>query len=103
MLADYQREALRRGWPTVVAVDESQTETAPSALSMPLAQAGGGTLGYPVAADASGRLADGYGVQDLPWIAVTSASGQILFRHDGWLPAASLARAAASAAARPAG
>ena len=103
VLADYQREAVRRGWPTVVAVDESQTETTPSALSMPLAQAGGGTLGYPVAADASGRLADGYGVQDLPWIEVTSASGQILYRHDGWLPAASLARAAASTAARAAG
>jgi cytochrome oxidase Cu insertion factor (SCO1/SenC/PrrC family) len=99
VLADYQREALRRGWPTVVAVDESQTETTPGALSPPLAQAGGGTLGYPVAADASGRLADGYGVQDLPWIEVTSASGQILYRHDGWLPAASLARVAA----RPAG
>ena len=98
VLADYQREALRRGWPTVVAVDERQTETTPGALSLPLAQAGG-TLGYPVAADASGRLADGYGVQDLPWIEVTSASGQILYRHDGWLPAASLARAAA----RPAG
>jgi len=103
VLADYQREALRRGWPTVVAVDESQTETAPGALSLPLAQAGGGTLGYPVAADASGRVADGYGVQDLPWIEVISASGRIVYRHDGWLPAASLARAAASAAARPAG
>jgi cytochrome oxidase Cu insertion factor (SCO1/SenC/PrrC family) len=97
VLAGYQREALRRGWPTVVAVDESQTETTPGALSLPLARAGGGALGYPVAADASGRLADGYGVQDLPWIEVTSASGQILYRHDGWLPAASLA----SAAARP--
>jgi cytochrome oxidase Cu insertion factor (SCO1/SenC/PrrC family) len=99
VLADYQREALRRGWPTVVAVDESQTETTPGALSLQLARAGGGALGYPVAADASGRVADGYGVQDLPWIEVTSASGQILYRHDGWLPAASLARAAASAAA----
>jgi cytochrome oxidase Cu insertion factor (SCO1/SenC/PrrC family) len=103
VLADYQREALRRGWPTVVAVDESQTETTAGALSLPLARAGGGALGYPVAADASGRLADGYGVQDLPWIEVTSASGQILYRHDGWLPAASLAGMAASAAARAAG
>jgi cytochrome oxidase Cu insertion factor (SCO1/SenC/PrrC family) len=99
VLAAYQREALRHGWPTVVAVDERQTEATPGALSLPLARAGGGTLGYPVAADASGRLADGYGVQDLPWIEVTSANGQILYRHDGWLPAASLARAAA----RPAG
>jgi hypothetical protein len=103
VLAAYQREALRRGWPTAVVVDESQTETSPGALSLPLARAGGGTLGYPVAADSSGRLADGYGVQDLPWIEVTSPGGQILYRHDGWLPATSLARAAASASARPAG
>jgi cytochrome oxidase Cu insertion factor (SCO1/SenC/PrrC family) len=102
VLAGYQREALRRGWPTVVVVDESQTEPGPGALSLPLARAGGGTLGYPVAADSSGRLADGYGVEDLPWIEVTSPGGQIRYRHDGWLPAAALARAAADAAARPA-
>jgi len=101
-LAVYQHEALRRGWPTVVAVDEVQTETSPGALPELLARAGGGALGYPVVADTSGRLADGHGVQDLPWIEVTSASGQILYRHDGWLPAASLTRAAADAAARPA-
>ena len=98
VLADYQRQALRRGWPTVVMVDESQTETTPGALSLPLARAGGGTLGYPVASDASGRLADGYGVQDLPWIEVTAPDGQIRYRHDGWLPATSLARAASAAA-----
>jgi cytochrome oxidase Cu insertion factor (SCO1/SenC/PrrC family) len=102
VLAGYQREALRRGWPTVVVVDESQTEPGPGALSPSLARAGGGTLGYPVVPDTSGRLADGYGVQDLPWIAVTSPGGQIVFRHDGWLPVTTLARAAASAAARPA-
>jgi cytochrome oxidase Cu insertion factor (SCO1/SenC/PrrC family) len=102
VLAGYQRAALRRGWPTVVVVDESQTETSPGALSLPLARAGGGTLDYPVAADSSGRLADGYGVEDLPWIEVTSPGGQIRYRHDGWLPATSLARAAAGAAARPA-
>jgi cytochrome oxidase Cu insertion factor (SCO1/SenC/PrrC family) len=94
VLAAYQREALRRGWPTVVVIDESQTETTPGAMAADLARAGGGTLGYPVAADASGRLADGYGVQDLPWIEVTSPGGPILYRHDGWLPEASLARAA---------
>ncbi len=94
-LAGYQHEALRRGWPTVVAVDESQTETSQGALSAVLARAGGGGLGYPVVADTSGRLADGYGVEDLPWIEVTSPSGQILYRHDGWLAATALARAAA--------
>jgi cytochrome oxidase Cu insertion factor (SCO1/SenC/PrrC family) len=99
-LAGYQREALRRGWPTVVVIDESQTETSPGALSLQLARAGGTTLGYPVAADTSGRLADGYGVQDLPWIEVTSPSGKILYQHDGWLPATLLA-SAANAVTRP--
>ena len=102
-LAHYQREALRRGWPTVVVVDESQTETSPGALSPLLARAGGGALGFPVVADTSGRLADGYGVEDLPWIEVTTPGGQVGYRHDGWLPAASLARTAAATAAAPAG
>jgi cytochrome oxidase Cu insertion factor (SCO1/SenC/PrrC family) len=95
MLAGYQRQALRHGWPSVVAVDESRTETSPAALTRLLAQAGGAKLGYPVVADATGRLADGYAVQDLPWIAVTSAAGKIRYQHDGWLPAGSLTRAAA--------
>jgi cytochrome oxidase Cu insertion factor (SCO1/SenC/PrrC family) len=101
-LADYQREALRLGWPTVVVVDESQTETSPGALAELLAPAGGGNLGYAVVADTSGRLADGYGVQDLPWVEVTAPSGQIRYRHDGWLPVTSLARVAAGTTARAA-
>lgn len=93
-LAAYQREALRRGWPTVVAVDETPTETSPADLARVLAASGGATLGYPVVADTSGRLADGYGVQDLPWIELTSASGQIRSHHDGWLTEAALTRLA---------
>jgi len=99
VLASYQREARQHGWPSVVAIDESQTETTPGALTTLLDRSGGAGLGFPVAADLSGRVSDGYGVQDMPWIEVTSASGQITYRHDGWLPAAALARAAA----RPAG
>jgi len=93
-LAAYQRQALRHGWPTVVAVDETPTETSPADLARVLASSGGSALGYPVVADTSGRLADGYGVQDLPWIELISASGQIRYHHDGWLPAATLARLA---------
>jgi cytochrome oxidase Cu insertion factor (SCO1/SenC/PrrC family) len=93
-LAGYQREALRRGWPTVVAVDETPTETSPADLARVLASSGGAKLGYPVVADTSGRLADGYGVQDLPWIELTSPSGQIRYHHDGWVPTATLARLA---------
>ncbi len=97
-LAAYQAQAARHGWPSVVAVDEMQTETSPGALPRLLAQAGLSQLGYPVAADATGRLADGYGVQDLPWIAVTSASGRIAYHHDGWLTPAALAAAVSQAA-----
>jgi cytochrome oxidase Cu insertion factor (SCO1/SenC/PrrC family) len=98
VLAGYQREALRRGWPTVVAVDETPTETSPGALSRLLARTGGGKLNYPVAADTSGRLADGYAVQDLPWIEVTSPGGRILSRHDGWLTSSALTSAVLTAA-----
>ena len=102
-LASYQREALRRGWPTVVAVDETPTETSPGDLARVLASSGGASLGYPVVADTSGRLADGYGVQDLPWIELISASGQIRYHHDGWVPEATLARLPAAKLARVTG
>ena len=46
----------------------------------------GRPLGYPVALDTGGRLADGYRVQDQPWYVLTSASGKIVWQHDGWLP-----------------
>ena len=49
---------------------------------------------YPVAADTTGRLADGFGVQDQPWFALVSASGAIVWKHDGWLPVAALKAAA---------
>jgi cytochrome oxidase Cu insertion factor (SCO1/SenC/PrrC family) len=81
----YQRVAASRGWPPVVAVDEAGTETTPAALPAFLARLHG-ALDYPVAVDRYGRLADGYGVQDQPWIELISASGKILFRNDGWFP-----------------
>jgi hypothetical protein len=40
-----------------------------------------------------GRVADGYGVQDQPWLALVSASGKIIWSHDGWLPVAALTAA----------
>ena len=96
-LARYQAAAARRGWPPAVAVDETATEDGTAAPARLAAAAGGAKLGYPVAADSSGRLADGYGVQDLPWTEVISASGHVVFRHDGWLSTAALERAAARA------
>lgn len=99
-LASYQRQAVSHGWPSVVALDEIQAESNQGALAKLLAAAGGGRLGYPVGADASGRMADGYGVADLPWIEIISPAGRVVFRHDGWLPAPALASAAAAHAGR---
>ncbi len=90
LLTSYQQAAARHGWPSAVVIDESQTETNLDALPGELAKAGGSKLGYPVVADTSGRVADGYGVQDLPWIEITSSSGQIRYKHDGWLSSAEL-------------
>ncbi len=57
-------------------------------------------LGYPVGLDTTGRIADGYGVQDQPWFELVSAAGKILWKHDGWLPASALEAAARAAARR---
>lgn len=96
VLASYQRQAVRHGWPSVVALDETQTESSAAVLPKLLAAAGGGRLGYPVAADTDGRMADGYGVADLPWIEIVSPTGRVVFAHDGWLSETALARAAAA-------
>jgi hypothetical protein len=91
-LNGYQQAAARRGWPAVVAVDEASTETSPSALPSFLAKLRG-QLDYPVVVDQRGQLADGYGVQDQPWIELVSSSGKILFRNDGWFPEPNLTTA----------
>jgi thioredoxin-related protein len=57
-----------------------------------------GSMTYPVALDEAGQLADGYGVQDQPWFVLTSASGTIVWKHDGWLPPGQLITAVQSAA-----
>jgi thiol-disulfide isomerase/thioredoxin len=67
-------------------------------------------LSYPVAIDSSGRLADGYGVQDEPWLVLVSGAGRVLWYHDvsaaGWLSPGELAHevdAALSRHSAPAG
>jgi cytochrome oxidase Cu insertion factor (SCO1/SenC/PrrC family) len=92
-LNGYARAARHGGLPGLVAVDEGATEPSPAAVAGYLKSLGQ-PLAYPVAADTTGRLADGYGVQDQPWFALVSASGQIVWKHDGWLPAAALEAAA---------
>ena len=82
--------------PGLVAVDEAATEPSSGAASAYL-KGLGQPLDYPVAADTTGRIADGYGVQDQPWFALVSASGRIVGKHAGWLPRAALAAAAGKA------
>lgn len=97
----YGAVARRRGWPPPVIVDVLPTE--------PDAQKAEQRLRWlqakfqirtPIVADASGRIADGYGVRDLPWLALTSAQGKILWHHDGWLSAAAMEQAVSRAMQR---
>jgi cytochrome oxidase Cu insertion factor (SCO1/SenC/PrrC family) len=92
----YAAAARRGGLPSLVAVDEEVSEPSPGAPRAYLQQLGQ-PLDYPVALDTTGRLADGYGVQDQPWFVLTSASGKIVWSHDGWLPVAALEAAARKA------
>jgi cytochrome oxidase Cu insertion factor (SCO1/SenC/PrrC family) len=88
----YAARAKQDGLPSLVAVDETTVE--PSAQTVRSYLAGLGTpLSYPVALDTTGRLADGYGVQDQPWLTLVSASGKIIWSHDGWLSSSALAAA----------
>ncbi len=96
VLSGYARAARGGRLPPLVAVDEAATEPAPGTVRAYLTGPGG-PLGYPVALDATGRLADGYGVADQPWYVLTSASGKIVWTHDGWLTLTALEAAARKA------
>ena len=64
------------------------------ARRMPISSRLGHPLDYPVGLDTTGRIADGYGVQDQPWFVLVSSSGKILWKHDGWLSVSALEAAA---------
>ncbi len=96
-LNQYVQTARADNLPGLVAVDEESSEPSLSAVTSYLAGFHA-SLSYPVALDATGQLADGYGVQDQPWFVLTSASGSILWKHDGWLPPDQLVAAVRSAA-----
>ncbi|MDA8199076.1 MAG: hypothetical protein M0Z54_06560 [Thermaerobacter sp.] len=81
--------ARAHGWPALSAVDEAPTEPRPTSLATMLRHLGA-PLTYLVAVEATGRLADGYGVQGLPWFLLTSQSGRVLWHHSGLLPLAQL-------------
>jgi cytochrome oxidase Cu insertion factor (SCO1/SenC/PrrC family)/thiol-disulfide isomerase/thioredoxin len=83
----YQAGARAARLPQLVAVDEGSVEPSTAALPHLLARLPH-PLSYPVAIDASGQLADGYGVQDEPWLTLESAGGRPLWYYDvsvlGW-------------------
>jgi hypothetical protein len=81
----YVAVARRDGLPQLTAVDETVVEPSAQAVRAYLHSLGT-PLSYPVALDTTGRTADGYGVQDQPWLDLVSSSGKVLWSHDGWLP-----------------
>ncbi|MGA2013675.1 MAG: redoxin domain-containing protein [Solirubrobacteraceae bacterium] len=102
-LDDYQAAADARRLPALTAVDEGTVEPSPAALPDFLRTLGR-PLAYPVAIDATGRVADGYEVQGEPWFVLTSAGGRILWYQEvstsGWPSDGALERAVRSALAR---
>jgi hypothetical protein len=91
VLNAYAKDAAMHHLPALTAVDETVTEPSAQAVSAYLAKAG--PLSFPVGLDETGRVADGYGAQDQPWLALVSANGKIVWSHDGWLPLAALEQA----------
>lgn len=83
----YARAAKRRGLPPLVAVDEDKVEPSQSSLATYL-QGLPHPLRYPVVVDKTGSFADGYRVQDSPYLELVSGSGRIALQRDiavkGW-------------------
>jgi cytochrome oxidase Cu insertion factor (SCO1/SenC/PrrC family) len=92
----YAAAARSGGLPPLAGVDETVSEPSAGSVQAYLRQLGQ-SLAYPVALDTTGRLADGYGVQDQPWFTLVNASGKIVWSHDGWLPVSALESAARAA------
>jgi cytochrome oxidase Cu insertion factor (SCO1/SenC/PrrC family)/thiol-disulfide isomerase/thioredoxin len=99
----YAASAARKGLPALAAIDEASVEPSPGALPRFL-RALPHPLSYAIAIDSSGRLADGYRVQDEPYLELISPSGQFLWYHDvsagGWLTGAALVSQIHAALAR---
>jgi cytochrome oxidase Cu insertion factor (SCO1/SenC/PrrC family) len=93
-LNSYASYAAEHHLPGLTAVDETVTE--PSVAGVRTYLASVGSLKYPVGLDETGRVADGYQVQDQPWLELVSASGKITWSHDGWVSLPALEKAAAA-------
>jgi cytochrome oxidase Cu insertion factor (SCO1/SenC/PrrC family) len=89
----YATDGVARGLPRLAVVDETVTEPSTDALFKFLSRLG---LYYSVGMDDTGRVADGYGVQDQPWLTLVNAAGKITWSHAGWLPAPQLEAAVAA-------
>jgi cytochrome oxidase Cu insertion factor (SCO1/SenC/PrrC family)/thiol-disulfide isomerase/thioredoxin len=81
----YQSAAASGALPSLTAIDEGSVEPSPSALPAFLHRLLR-PLAYPVGVDASGRVADGYGVTGQPYFVLTSASGQIVWYSPIYAP-----------------
>jgi cytochrome oxidase Cu insertion factor (SCO1/SenC/PrrC family) len=83
----YRAMARRKRLPPLVAIDEGGVEASPQALPRFL-HALPHPLSYPVVVDQSGAVADGYRVEDSPWLELVSGKGRFLFFEDlaatGW-------------------
>jgi hypothetical protein len=93
-LNSYVTYASAHHLPQLTAVDEATTEPSDAEVAAYLKSVG--TLDYPVALDKTGRIADGYQVQDQPWLALVNSSGKITWQHDGWVSLPALEKAAAT-------
>ena len=93
-LNSYAKAAAKSHLPALTAVDETVTEPSESAVASYVR--GLGPLDYPVALDKTGRVADGYGVQDEPWLVLVNAAGKITWQHDGWVALPAIEKAAAA-------
>ncbi|HEX3956489.1 MAG TPA: SCO family protein [Trebonia sp.] len=89
----YQSATSSSGLPALTAVDEGGIEPSAAALPGFLASLGK-PPSYPVAIDGDGQVADGYGVQGVPWFVLTSATGKVIWSWEvtvsGWPSTASL-------------
>ena len=90
-LDSYAALARKHGWPSPVALDVLTTEPSPTETRQKLAHLAA-KLQTPIVEDTRGQLADDYQVGDLPWFALNSPAGKILWSHAGWLSAAALNR-----------
>jgi cytochrome oxidase Cu insertion factor (SCO1/SenC/PrrC family) len=90
----YATDAAKHHLPALTAVDETVTEPSVATVRDYLAQVG--PLNFPVGLDETGRVADGYGVQDQPWLVLVSGAGKVVWSHDGWVSLSALEQAAAA-------